>query len=106
MPSSQRKKNNKVSPGSRMRKLVGANVNLGVPWYLMAAYAYYELDTPFMDDADFDWLARELLHKWPHVQHRHKHLITEDDLRAGSLLTRDWPGLAMGAAEDLLRGLV
>lgn len=76
-----------------------------VPWYLMAAYAYYVLDRPIISDAMFDRLAQQLLSAWPEVGHRHKHLITEDDLRAGTLLIRDYPAIVVGAAESLLRTL-
>lgn len=74
-----------------------------VAWYLMASYAYYELDTPLLSDDAFDHLAKWMLERWADIQHRHKHLITEDDLRAGTLLRRDFPEMAKGAVEDLLR---
>ncbi|MDQ2066731.1 hypothetical protein Q9295_10110 [Xinfangfangia sp. CPCC 101601] len=79
------------------------NRNLLVPWYLMASYAYYELDEPFLTDAAFDAMAKRMLQGWPAIRHRHKHLITEDDLKAGTLLNRDFPGIVKGAAMDLIQ---
>ena len=86
-----------------MWRLIGDNPNLSVPWYLMASYAYYGLDEPFLPDADFDALASFMLEDWENIQHRHKHMITEDDLRAGSLLRRDFPEMVKGAALDLIQ---
>lgn len=78
------------------------SLNLSVPWYLMASYAYYELDTPFLSDAVFDGLAKVMLNGWPTIEHRHKHLITEDDLRAGTLMTRDFPTIVKDSTLRLL----
>lgn len=96
-------KKRKETPRDLMWRLVGENPNLVVPWYLMASYAYYELDDPFLPDADFDALASYALEYWHEVEHRHKDLITEDDLRAGSLMRRDFPEIVKGATHLLLR---
>lgn len=69
-----------------MKKPYLAKPNLMVPWYLMAAYTYYHLDESLMPDADFDTLAKRLLANYDKVEHRHKHLITVDELRGGTLL--------------------
>lgn len=103
MPSQggqRRKKSDTLD--DEMWSRVESDLNLGVPWYLMASYAYYELDAPFLSDAAFDKLAKHLLRRWPLVRHRHKHLITEGDLEAGSLLTRDFPEIVKGATLDLI----
>jgi hypothetical protein len=97
------KKRRKETPRDTMWRLIGDNPNLSVPWYLMASYAYYELDEPFLPDADFDALASFMLEDWENIQHRHKHLITEDDLRAGTLLRRDFPEIVKGAALDIIQ---
>lgn len=78
------------------------SLNLSVPWYLMASYAYYELDRPFLTDAVFDGLAKLMLKGWPTIQHPHKHLITEDDLKAGTLMTRDFPTIVKDATRRLV----
>ena len=62
------------------------DINAGVRWYLMAAYAYYIKDAPIVSDDFFDRLAVRLRTAWETIEHPHKHLITEDDLWCGSLL--------------------
>lgn len=84
---------------------VKANPNLGVAWYLMASYAYYELDDPFLSDAAFDGLAKFLLQRWRHINHWHKDMITKDDLAAGSLLRRDFPSIVKDATVGLREAL-
>jgi hypothetical protein len=68
----------------------------------MAAYSYYELDDPILEDASFDLLAKKMLSRWDAITHRHKHLITKDDLEAGTLLCRDWPEIVKGSTLDLI----
>lgn len=92
----------KKSPVALMWDVVGANVNLSVPWYLMASYAYYELDSPFIPDGDFDDLAKLMLSRWDDIQHPHKDYITKDDLKGGTLLRRDYPEITKDAAIRLL----
>lgn len=80
---------------------ISRNQNMLVPWYLMAAHAYYDLDEPIISDALFDELAQRLLKSWDTITHWHKHLITTDDLRAGTLLRRDLPMRIAGAVRNL-----
>lgn len=77
-----------------------SNVNMYVPWYLMAAYAYYVEDDPILSDARFDRMARVMLEKWDKIEHQHKHLITEKDLEAGTYLG-EYPSRVKGAVEQL-----
>jgi hypothetical protein len=78
--------------------------NMLVPWYLMSAYAYYILDDSFLSDAEFDSMAKELLKVYDTVEHRHKYLITKEDLKAGTLMLsmEEYPPIVRGAAEHLL----
>ena len=62
------------------------NINLMVPWYLMAAYAYYKEDDPILSDYFFDNMAKVMLDKWNEIEHFHKHLIGPMDLVAGTYL--------------------
>jgi NAD-dependent DNA ligase len=53
----------------------------------MWAYAYYVEDEPLTSDWQFDNLAKWLLKHWDTLPpHPHKHLISTDDLRAGTYL--------------------
>lgn len=76
------------------------NPNMLVPWYLMASYAYYEEDNPLISDSLFDKLATRLLKCWDEVEHRHKHLLSEDMLKAGTYIG-EYPGLVSGAVEQV-----
>ena len=81
-------------------EIFAKNINLMVPWYLMAAYAYYEQDAPILSDSFFDDLAKTLLVVWNDVQHRHKKYITVDMLNAGTYIGK-YPGIVEGAVEQL-----
>lgn len=62
------------------------NINLCVPWLLKSAFLYYIRDTDSsISDYEFDSICKLLLENWQSVDHRLKYLITEDDLRAGTL---------------------
>lgn len=70
-----------------------------VAWILMASYAYYLRYESLLSDECFDKMCHYLLENYDSVQHRHKHLITKDMLKAGScynLTNDDYPnGLKM-----------
>ncbi len=63
-----------------------SNLNMLVPWYIMAAYAYYVEDNPLLTDGSFDRLATRLLENFDKVEHQHKEFIDKDALHAGSYL--------------------
>ena len=86
-----------------MQRAVAQMPDLGVPWYLMASYAYYWEDDPILSDAAFDQLGKDLLARWSEVRHWHKDLLSEDELRAGScLLPKDkYPGVTVGGLQSL-----
>ena len=62
------------------------NVNMMVPWYLMASYAYYEESDPIFTDQFFDDMGKTMLQVWDDIEHFHKELISRDDLNAGTYL--------------------
>lgn len=76
------------------------NINMMVPWYLMASYAYYKQDEPILSDAFFDAMGKTMLERWDDIDHFHKHLITVDDLQAGTYLG-DYPSRVEGAVEEV-----
>jgi hypothetical protein len=83
-------------------EIVDSNINMSVPWYLMASYAYYKQDDPILSDQIFDKLGQKMLKAWSDIEHHHKELITEEDLRAGTYLG-EYPKRVKGAV-DQLRG--
>lgn len=81
-------------------KIFSKNINMMVPWYLMAAYAYYQQDNPIFSDSFFDDLAKTLLTVWDDVEHQHKQYITLDMLNAGTYVGK-YPGIVEGAVKQL-----
>ena len=86
-------------------KQVDKNINLAVPLYLIAAYAYYVEDNPIITDDCFDWLAKLLKDNWDSITHFHKRCISLDDLSAGTYLGK-YPSIVKGALSDLRKSNV
>lgn len=56
--------------------------------YLLASYNYYHLsESPMTDDA-FDLLCVRLKGCYDDLTHSHKHLVTKEDLEAGTCLLK------------------
>jgi len=71
-----------------------------ISMYLMASYAYYYVFDPIMTDEQFDILGRYLLQSIDELpDHPHKHLITKDDLRAGTYLG-NYPDIISQAVQE------
>lgn len=69
------------------------NLNMLVPWYLMASYLYYEEashEYSIMTDAQYDKICAQLLSHWDEITHRHKYLIDKDSLSAGTGFTLNY----------------
>lgn len=81
-------------------ELCGNNVNMMVPWYLMAAYAYYVEDNPILEDHTFDTLAKRIVVNWDSIEHIHKDRLTKDMLEAGTFLG-DYPPQVEGAVSNV-----
>ena len=79
---------------------IETNINLSVPWFLMAAYAYYVEDDPILTDAQYDRLVKRMISNWDKIQHRHKELISLDTLKAGSYLG-EYPSIVEGAVKQV-----
>jgi len=93
---------------TRCREIVDGCIHMTVPWYLMASYAYYQLSEAIISDGLYDHLAKLMLSRWDEIEHRHKHLITRDDLSAGTHLMspgQDYPTIVKDAAERLIEDL-
>jgi hypothetical protein len=83
-------------------KAITRNVNMTVPFYLMASYAYYEMDDPILSDDLYDKLAKKILNKWDTIEHYHKNLLTKDMLEAGSYMGI-YPSIVIGAVNSIKR---
>ena len=80
-------------------EILDRNKNMIVPWYMMAAYAYYVQDDPIISDSLFDRMAKMMLEQWEEIEHKHKHHITKSDLEGGSYLG-EYPIIIHGAVES------
>ena len=87
---------------ARIRVILKANPNMLVPYYLMGCYCYYVLDDPAFSDKLFDEITAELLSKWETIKHYHKHIITLEDLEAGTGFALKYPEITKDAAHNLL----
>ena len=76
------------------------NLNMMVPYYLMASYAYYKEDDPIFSDAFFDNMGKTMLERWVDITHYHKEYINKGDLEAGTFLG-EYPTRIEGALRSL-----
>ena len=72
------------------------SINMYVPWYMMAAYAYYVEDDPILEDNVFDMLAKRMLEHWDEIEHPHKKYLSKDMLKAGTFIG-EYPSRVKGA---------
>jgi len=82
------------------QEIFDKNINMMVPWYLMASYAYYKEDDSILSDAFFDNMAKVMLEKWDSIEHFHKYLIGPMDLAAGTYLG-EYPERVKGGLDEL-----
>lgn len=80
-------------------KVIADNPNMMIPFYLMASYAYYKADDPIFSDSFYDELSKTMLDVWDGLEHRHKPLISLDELKAGSYIG-EYPSLVIGGLES------
>ena len=74
--------------------------NMMIPYYLMAAYAYYHESDPIFNDSYFDSLAKRIYNDWDNIEHMHKQYLSKDDLKAGTYLG-EYPMLAISGLGSL-----
>lgn len=88
---------------NRMREIT-KNVDMLVPWWLCAAYAYEIEDNPILSDGAWDELCKRLKLQWNNIRHRHKWLIDRHQLITGTahyMSEDDYPSLVIGAVKSL-----
>ena len=73
-----------------------------VPYYIMASYAYYELDSPFISDSLYDMMAKMFLEYYHLIEHRHKNMVTKDMLVAGSFFCDSYPEIVKDAVKSFM----
>ena len=83
-------------------EIFAENINMMVPYYLMASYAYYKENDPIFSDDFFDAMGKTMLERWDDIEHMHKCYITQGDLEAGTFLGK-YPSRVEGALRSLRR---
>ena len=66
---------------SQAQEIFDDNINMMVPWYLMASYAYYVQDDAIFSDGFFDNMGKVMIERWDEIEHFHKEHITKGDLK-------------------------
>ena len=72
-------------------------------WFLISSYCYYNLSDPVMTDMDFDYLTERLKQEYENVDHPHKHLVTENNLKAGTGYDIDYPTIVKCTAMQIIK---
>lgn len=72
-------------------------------WWLVHCYLYYRYDHPIISDKDFDTLTSWVKLSWQQITHWHKHLVTIEDLNAGSGFAITYPLRVENCAMHVLR---
>jgi NAD-dependent DNA ligase len=93
----------KINYDEHAANIFAENINMMVPYYLMAAYAYYKQDDPIFSDSFFDDMAKTMLQCWDSIEHYHKMYISKNDLEAGTYLGA-YPTRVEGALRSLRNG--
>ena len=89
---------------SQADELIARDINMIVPWYLLASYAYYVEDDPIFTDSFYDNLSRKFKKEWKNINHFHKDLISLDDLSAGTYLG-EYPNRVIGSLANLRKNI-
>lgn len=85
-----------------MWRLVDKNPSASISWYLMTSWLHYVHDISVIPDDDFNELCLRLIEVWPSIDHRHKHLVDLDSLRAGTgFAIRDYPSIVQSAGKRI-----
>lgn len=83
-------------------EITAANINMLVPWWIIAAYCYDVEDSPIISDSKFDSLVRKLDENWDTIEHEHKHLLDRSLLKSSIAIQGKYPAKAIGAAKRLI----
>lgn len=69
--------------------------------FIMCSYLYYILFESVVPDEEYDKMAKDLLDGWHDFEHQHKHLLSKEALKAGTMYhlgEGQYPGMAIGGA--------
>lgn len=87
-------------------------LELALQWFLMASYLYYKKDLKLFEDSVYDLIAKKLLDNYDKFEHRHKYIVTKEDLIAGTLYSvkeDEYPNIVKNSAKKFytdIHGLI
>ena len=81
------------------------SANQALTYWLLHCFLYYHANQPLISDKDFDKLTGWLKQSWKFITHRHKDLITLEDLEAGTGFAIRYPLSVEMAAWQVLRDI-
>lgn len=87
----------------KARRIVDGNVQMLVPWILLAACAY-DQSTPIVSDATYDEWCQRAQRCWHRITHPHKIFVLHDDegSQVSVMLRQDqFPGIVKGTLVGL-----
>ena len=90
--------------------LCSDNINMLVPWVLIASYDYYHCRSDgrvgsLISDQTFDFLMKQLAINWTKVLHKHKKLLNLASLKSGSLYyirDHDYPEIVKSVTSQMI----
>lgn len=95
-----------ITTRGKVHTVEGMSLGQCLQIFLMSSYQYYHRYASLIEDSEFDAITRRLLESWESFDHQHKHLVSLDDLRAGTLYAlpaKDYPTMVVHASEDWSR---
>lgn len=90
-------------------QVIASDVNMLVPWYLIASYAYYILDEYIITDSYYDTICFLLMEELDavNIDHQHAHLCSMEALSAGTghhIPLKNYPLITIRVAESFVSG--
>lgn len=77
-----------------------SDINLTVPWFLMAAYAYHIEHDPILSDDQYDRMVKRMSDHWSEINHKYKNLISIKDRSIES-----YPSMTKTVIKDMRRNV-
>lgn len=85
------------------------NPNSTISWWIAASYQYYHRHESLLSDECYDKMAKYIQKNFHSMNHPHLHLISKENLEAGSLYNlkaSEYPEIVKNSSEMLVRELL
>lgn len=91
------------------RESFKVNPSSAVSWWIAASYQYYHCNESLLSDECYDRMAKYIQKNFENLKHPHLHLISKENLTAGSLYNlkaSEYPEIVKNSSELLVRELL